>query len=125
MKRSVNIVVNCATHKPYRVAEMLYAKWSKIPLEKDLAEYITTGCVISTPRVFALAHIIDLAEPGETQQPAWFVRVAVGEITELLRTLPCKTRQICFCRRGEDKMRVYDMERFWRLAFRKKHEKSE
>jgi hypothetical protein len=111
------IRVSVKEHEPFSVAQKLYAKWSKIPFEDDLADYLRTGCVLSLPTCFGMAKIIDLA-PYQNgvrigkMQPAWFVRCAVGQIWDLLIKLPCFLPQICFCRRGEDKLRVYDMKRF-------------
>jgi hypothetical protein len=94
----------------------MYEKWSKIPFFVDLADYISTGCVYSTPLAFAMVKIIDLAKEGEPKKPAWFIRCSVGDIRYLLTLLPCYLDTICFCRRSEDKMRVYDMKRFVRLV---------
>lgn len=117
MKRSPEIQLFKGISPPILEAQELYRKYSKVPFTVDLIDYVYTGLIVSRPTCFAMAKVTDLAKPGEPHQWAWFIRVAVGDMFELLNCLPCYLEKICFCRRGkEDFMRVYDLKRFIRLV---------
>lgn len=100
-------------------AAYLYLKWkSKVPFNEDLANYLVSGCVATRPTCFAMAKVIQLpkSEKAWSEQYAWFIRVAVGNIMELISCLPGYLPWIAFCRRGEERMRIYRLERLLRLA---------
>ena len=97
-----------------QVAAACYLKWkSAVPFEQDVAEYLSSGCVLSYPHLFALARMIEL-----NKEPAWFIRIAVGRLPDLLATLPWHTKKIAFCRRNDGRMRVYSLERLIRRAMK-------
>jgi hypothetical protein len=101
------------TIKPIAIAAACYRKWkSDVPFIDDLDAYHLDphGVVISTPTIFAMAKVIDM------NGPAWFVRVAVGNLTELLRATPAWLDKICFCRRNDGRLRVYPLRRLIKLA---------
>jgi hypothetical protein len=94
-----------------QVARECYNKWRGITnFEQDVAHYLEYGMIVSRPDVFAMGKIIYYK--GE---PAWFIRVAVGNLKALLRLLPVPLSHICFCRRGV-KLRAYPLERMLKLA---------
>ena len=110
------IRVNTVVHQPFLTAINLYERYSKIPFFLDLMDYLMTGLVVSDPRYFAMGKIILKAKPGEEEKPTLFVRCAVGDIRHLVSLSPCIFPSIAFCRRGEERMRVYDMPKFLRLV---------
>lgn len=92
-------------------AKECYNKWNgAVTFEQDLKDYLATGMVVSRPDVFAMAKVINFR--GE---PAWFIRVAVGNLQELLRLLPVYLPWICFCRRGP-KLKAWPLKRFFELT---------
>lgn len=94
------------------VASECYAKWrGDVNFMTDLADYLRHGVVIARPDIFGMAKIIDWQ--GE---PTWFVRIAVGDLRELLAALPCYLPKICFCRRGGVRVRVYPLRRVAELT---------
>jgi hypothetical protein len=104
---------------PIDVAIECYKKWkTPVPFEKDLAEYLRNGIVISLPDVFQMLKIIDLRPEdengnfiGDKPEPGWYVRMAVGELGRLVETLPGYLPKICFCRRNNPRLRVYSLDR--------------
>ena len=98
-----------------QVAAACYKKWmGAASLEEDIAHYIGNGgVVISTPTCFGLAKVI---ESPKTKQPAWFIRMAVGRLDELLYRLPFCLTEICFCRRNDGRLRSYSLERMMELT---------
>ncbi len=98
-----------------------YANWKgAATFEEDLRHYLMHGWVLSRPSCFAMAKVIDLAEPGQEQRPAWFVRMAAGDMVELLLELPGQLSAICFCRRNDGKLRIYSLQRLIQKATRRK-----
>jgi hypothetical protein len=113
------------------IAKETYIKWqtkNNVPPEKqlkfedDLVDYLCNGFVLSRPTIFWMAKIVDLAGGDGRAQPdyAWFVRVAAGNLEELMQTLPMVLPKIAFCRRGDGRVRVYTLERFLRLIYWRK-----
>lgn len=99
--------------QPIKLAAAWYLKWdSQIKFIDDLDDYLLTGIVISTPYLFGMAKVIQV----DNQVPAWFVRIAVGRLDTLLAALPCYLPKICFCRRNDGRLRVYDTARLMKLA---------
>lgn len=118
---------------PIRIAALCYKKWwSDVPFIDDLDDYMLNGIVISTPYLFAMAKVIDVGGQSNTsgglggpslalgmtdkREPAWFVRMAVGNLKILLANLPCYLPRICFCRRNDGRLRVYDTARLIKLV---------
>ena len=96
-----------------------YRDWMpQVSFAEDLAFYLAHGCIVSKPRVFALVQVI---EGPRTKQPAWFIRMVVGPLDELLAELPFPLPEICLCRgkKGDLRVRSYSLERMWQLARRK------
>jgi hypothetical protein len=115
-------IIRAVPHGPMAIDQAMecYKKWKgAATFEQDLAHYLLHGVVVSRPSCFGLAKIIDLAEPGEEVMPAWFIRVAVGDLRELLGCLPGFLPAICFCRRGDGKLRAYSLTRLIKKVMRK------
>ena len=99
-------------------AAACYREWQPgVSFEADVAHYLSEGLVLSTPRCFALAKVI---EGPRTGKPAWFIRMAVGRLDELLATLPYAFEEICLCRgkKGDLRVRSYSLERMMQLSRR-------
>jgi hypothetical protein len=99
-----------------QVAAQCYREWlPMVSFEKDVAFYLEHGVVISTPRCFGLARVI---EGPRTKEPAWFIRMAVGRLDELLYRLPFTLPEICLCRgkKGDFRIRSYSLERMMKLT---------
>jgi hypothetical protein len=77
----------------------------------DLIDYLFLGFVVARPTCFGMAKIIRMDDG-----PAWYVRVAVGDLRELLDALPCYLPRIAFCRRNDGRMRVYPLDRLQQLV---------
>lgn len=104
--------------RPILIARSLYIRYGMIPFEQDLTAYLTDGFVVSLPHCFAMGKVVDLA-PSDTNgepQPCWFVRIAVGNLQDLMKLLPFELPRIAFCRRNDGKMRVFSLQRLRRLA---------
>lgn len=93
---------------PYVLAAECYRKWDNekqfIP---DVEYYLRNGVVIATPVLFGMAQVVELEDGAK----AWFVRVAVGELHRLLCSLPAYLPKICFCRKGDNRLRIYSYDR--------------
>lgn len=124
------------TNQPFRplkstewaiaVAKLSYEKWQakmnvppekRVKFEDDLMDYLCNGFVVSHPTVFNMMKIINISE-NHKPKLAWFIRMGVGDLRDLLNTLPGRLPYIAFCRRGDPRIRVYSTERLWRLAFK-------
>jgi hypothetical protein len=93
-------------------ARECYHKWQGLAtFEQDLADYLETGMVWSRPDLFAMAKVINFRG-----QPAWFVRVAVGNLRELLRMVPLYLTHICFCRGADPRLKAYRLDRLLKLG---------
>jgi len=98
------------------IAELCYARWmGSVSFADDLSHYLLNGMVLSRPDIFAMVTVIDLAPEGAPPEPAWFVRMAVGDLRELISVLPGYLPKICFCRRGDGRMRTYSLDRFTKV----------
>ena len=117
--------VDPRTLKPILVAKLFYAMFnSQISFEDDLNDYLINHVVVSRPTCFGMARLHDLAEEGEPPDLAWFIRIAVGNLPELLNALPAYLPKICWCRNKpgkpfDEKLRVYKLDRLRDLAYRK------
>ena len=108
------------------VAKLSYDKWQKkkpaekrVKFEDDLMDHLCNGFVVSRPTIFWMGKAVDFAKEGaQEREIALFVRVAVGDIRELLSTLPCMFPEIAFCRRGGERIHRWPLERFLELAFK-------
>ena len=91
----------------FGVAIENYRKHAKLNFWADLLYYLQTGYVICQPSLFAMFRPIE-----RDGRRGWFVQMAVGEIGELLRYVPCPLAFIAFCRNGDEDMRVIEWEYF-------------
>lgn len=91
----------------FDVARQNYAKYSGLNFGEDLLYYLRTGYVISQPTCFAMFRPIE-----RDGRRGWFVQMAVGEIGELLRYVPCPLDFIAFCRSNDDDMRLIEWDYF-------------
>jgi hypothetical protein len=102
------------------IAEACYQKWmGDVSLADDVAEYLNKGCVVTRPNLFALARVVEIPLK-EGPQLAWFIRMVVGDLEELLDVLPFPLKWICFCRRNDGRMRVYSLDRLTKKIRRRK-----
>ena len=104
-------------------AAACYREWlPQVSFEEDLAHYLSCGMVHSTPTCFALAKVI---EGPRTGKPAWFIRMVVGRLDELLSKLPYHFEEICLCRgkKGDLRIRSYSLERIMQLTGGKSYER--
>jgi hypothetical protein len=94
-----------------QVARRFYLEHTDLNFEADLQDYLVTGFVCSRPSVFGMVKLIEWK--GE---PAWFVRMAVGNVLELRQILPFPLETIVFCRNNQkDVLRVYSLSRIDRM----------
>ena len=101
-------------HSAFDLARLFYAQYANLNFEDDLIDYHRNGYVISQPHIFGMFRPIFYE--GER---IWFIRIAVGNLLELLRYLPCMLPKIAFCRNNQaDKMVVVDTQRLIQLAKR-------
>ena len=113
--------VNIVDHGPLtaiEIAARCYRKWmGQVSFEQDVADYMAHGYVISRPSCFGMAHIITLKQDEKDPprwtagEPAWFIRMAVGNLMELFSCLPYYLPWIAFCRRNDGRVHVYKLER--------------
>ena len=116
--------INMVNHGPLtaiEIAARCYRNWmGQVSFEHDLANYMARGYVVTRPSCFAMAHIVTLEPDQKTPprwtagEPAWFVRMAVGNPVELFSCVPYYLPWIAFCRRNDGRVRVYKLERLIR-----------
>ncbi|MBA3354273.1 MAG: hypothetical protein H0U23_17920 [Blastocatellia bacterium] len=88
----------------------LYAEHKIGDFDLDLADYLKTGCVNSTPKDFVMAKPVALGDG----RVAWFIQAAVGNLTRIVWMLPFRLPYIAFARRKDSskRLRVYPVCRF-------------
>ena len=91
---------------PILVALDWYGRHSNLNFWQEATLYLNQGYLISTPAIFAMGYWIKLKE-----EPAFFIRYAVGRLDELVSHLPKGTKWAAFCRNGEDDIRRYSLDR--------------
>ena len=113
MQTEETIIQPLPTGRPaIETARECYHKWGGlVTFQQDLQDYLESGMVWSRPDVFAMAKVINFR--GE---PAWFIRVAVGNLRELLLLIPVYLPWICFCRGSDPRLKVYSLERLLKLS---------
>jgi hypothetical protein len=84
----------------------------------ELAIHLSHGIVISRSDLFVMARVIDRC--GEK---AWFCRIAVGDLEELLRHVPYHLDKICFVRRTDPRLREYSLSKLIQKVNAKKGRK--
>jgi hypothetical protein len=107
------------------IAREYYKKWGDVgkTFHQEVAHYAENAMVFIRPDLFMLAKIIDLrpldaeGNPiGEELMPAWYIRMAVGRLSELLLTLPVYLPTVCFHRHGDLRLRTYSLKRIARFV---------
>ncbi len=94
---------------PVEMARVLYENDGRLAdFRNDLAQYLMHGIVFASPVCFGMFSAT-LLEDGRA---AWWIHVAAGDLRELARVVPCKLPFVAFCRRGENRIRVYDFDKF-------------
>ena len=95
---------------PFDLARLFYQQYSDLDFGDDLIEYFREGWVRSSPTAFAMARPIE-----HEGRRGWFIRIAVGNMLELLEMLPCPLEFIAFCRNNDpNSMRIVNWEEFER-----------
>jgi hypothetical protein len=109
--------------KPVTVAINLYRKWKGrwfmgfLTFLADLVDHMLHGMVIARPDIFMMAKTIRTKD-GE---PGWFIRVATGNLADLLISLPFQLPTISFCRRGDERVREYKTSKLIPLIMKEKN----
>jgi hypothetical protein len=99
-------------HSAFDLARLFYAQYSNLNFESDLVDYMRNGFVTVRPHIFGMFKAIH--HEGER---IWFIRIAVGNLLELLGALPFMLPKFAFCRNNNgDKMVVVDAERMIQVA---------
>lgn len=97
------------------LAAMFYKEHSDMNFGDDLVDYCRTGYVVIRPKLFGMVKPHRL----ENGEDAWHIQMVVGNLLELLTTLPAPLPWVTFCRNNQpDKMRIVKWDRFQRLARR-------
>jgi hypothetical protein len=120
-----------------QVARRSYDKWKTlVPFEKDLRDYLEEGIVVSRSDVFLMAKVVDRRPKdkdgnpiGERIDPALFVRMGVGNLSQLLITAASSTAPVFvpwlrFCRRGDQRVREYGFDRLAKTAIKMRKKES-
>jgi hypothetical protein len=100
---------------PQLQARALYEK-NGLDFDADLREYAwPNGVIVDEPGCFAIAF----ATKTEAGHWCWFVKVAVGRLSELLERIPVALPFISFCRSKSGKrVKVYELARLLNLTQR-------
>ena len=99
-------------HSAFDLARLFYAQYANLNFEDDLIDYMRNGFVTVRPHLFGMFKAI--IHDGER---IWFIRIAVGNIMELLACLPCMLPKLAYCRNNQgDKMVVVSTDRLIQLA---------
>jgi hypothetical protein len=89
--------------RPIAIAEECYRHWGGLNFFNDLAHYHLHGIVVSRPDIFLMAKAIEDPEPKHAGEVAWFIRMFVGDMAELVPALPpYPIKWIRFCRMRKD-----------------------
>jgi hypothetical protein len=96
---------------PILIAQYWYSQHSNINFPVDLNHYLHEGQVLSTPGVFAMGKLVEIAK-----EPVFFVRFACGKLEELSDHLPPEIRSIAFCRNNQGNVRKYSVDRLKELS---------
>jgi hypothetical protein len=98
-------------HSAYDLARAFYLQYPELNFEKDLKDYMRNGYVCVRPHLFGMVKAIEYEG-----RRGWFIRLAIGNLLELITTLPCQLDFIAFCRDNDDNMRVIKFEEFLRTV---------
>lgn len=100
---------------PWQTAAAWWREHSGALFEERVGYYFARGYVWSTPEVFMLAREIcwDGKQCVDGAPNAWFVELAaanegcVNAVREMLRVAPHPHEWVCWCRRGERRIRAF------------------
>jgi hypothetical protein len=107
-----SIVALVPTRSAIAEAMRLYEQWNgAVDFWTDFADYLRNGVVISTQDAFAMVKLVEVGV-----EHGWFVRVAVGDLCDLLRHIPFYLPLVAFCRRRDGRLRIYPTNRLIQLA---------
>lgn len=96
---------------PILIAQYWYSQHSNINFPIDLNHYLHEGQVLSTPGVFAMGKLVEIAK-----EPVFFVRFACGRLEEMADHLPDGINSIAFCRNNQGNVRKYSIDRLKELS---------
>lgn len=106
---------------PLELAKALYAKHG-LNFQQDLEYHLEFGVVAAMPTCFAMGTAADIQLPsnqGGDRSPAWFIKVATGNLQHLTQLIPFPLPFIAFHRwKSEDptRLHIYPMELVSRLS---------
>jgi hypothetical protein len=117
-------LINPERLRPIDIAKVTHdlLNTSDETFEEELAEYMRNGFVVASHVYFMMGRLCNIAEEGEPEEIAWFIRFAYGDLRLLFNMLPAWLPKICFYRAklGKDidpKLHVWDLDRIRHLAF--------
>jgi hypothetical protein len=128
MKNELLRFIDVDKLKPIEFAKLCYGLTCDIPFEEDLAEYLQTGFVVSSPTLIMLFRVCNIAKDGEPEEPAWYVRFACGDLCQLLNAFPCYLPKLVFRRAKigrpiDSELHVCSFDRMKKLAFLRANKK--
>lgn len=94
-------------HCAFDLAALFYAQYADLNLLNDLSDYLRNGYVISQPKLFGLFKPID-----HEGKRGWFIRIAIGDLGDLVRYFPCPLEFVAFVRNNDDNLRVIEWDAF-------------
>jgi len=105
---------------PYQEAANLFERYAIEPdFYTELVEHLHTGIVICRPDLFVMGKAVVL----DDGRAAWFIAAAVGNLRQLLTLFPAPLPFIAFRRRGQKRLRVYNIDRFLYLSGKQERRK--
>lgn len=112
--------------RPISIAMECYRRWrGRTNFIDDLDYYQLNGVVVSRPDIFLMAMAID--DPQHPGDPAWFIRMFVGDMAALVPALPpWPIKWLRFCRlrkNGTLRENSYSIRRMLHLEKLKLHRK--
>jgi hypothetical protein len=103
----------------FDLARLFYAQYGDMNFEEDLIEYMRNGYVVTRPKLFAMVKVVDYE--GER---VWYIRIVVGNLLELITTLPFMLPKLLFTRNNQpDQMRIVDTQTLLETAMKRIGEK--
>ena len=99
----------------FRVMQAMYEAFNDESLKfwDDFSDYCLTGYVRISPTAMAFAKPC-----RDDEGDYWFIRAAVGPLSEVLLMLPFFLPRIAWCRNNDGVIRMYKTERLAKLAAR-------
>lgn len=85
---------------PFQQVIALYDQFpTGATIGEDLADYLSTGYVISTPKIFVMGKPVCYASAGDPD--CWFIYAYAGRVKTVLDFIPYPLRYVSFQRRGK------------------------